>query len=129
MQVIWALALQHPLSAVTHEVTLLYIGQIQDSSLSCFAMGHTSSSMGSTYVLHWDNHFFRTSMEMVPIVQKRIGSHSSKEDWPGHAKGGRGHKDQQYDQRCCLLASLVDLTPRLHTNDQGRILSVHSHII
>ena len=45
MQVIQALALQHALAAVTHEVTLLYIGQIQGSSLSCLAVGHTSSSM------------------------------------------------------------------------------------
>ena len=45
MQVIWALAPQHPLAGVTHEVTLLYVGQIQDSSLSCFAVGDTSSSM------------------------------------------------------------------------------------
>ena len=45
MQVIWALALQHPLAAVAHEVTLVYVGQIQGSSLSCFAVGHTSSSM------------------------------------------------------------------------------------
>ena len=40
MQVIWALALQHPLVAVTHGVILMYIGQIQGLSLSCFAVGH-----------------------------------------------------------------------------------------
>ena len=39
MQVIWDPALQHPLAAVTHEVTLMK-KEIQDSSLSCFAVGH-----------------------------------------------------------------------------------------
>ena len=40
MQVIWVLVLQHPLAAVIHEVTHRYVGQIQDSSLSCFAVPH-----------------------------------------------------------------------------------------
>ena len=39
MQVIWALALQHPLAAVTHEVKLMYVGQIQGPSLSCLTVG------------------------------------------------------------------------------------------
>ena len=38
MQVICVLALQHPLAAVIHEVTLRYIGQMQETSLSCFAV-------------------------------------------------------------------------------------------
>ena len=45
MQVICTLALHHPQTAVSHEVTLRYVEQMQHSSLSCFAVGHTSSSM------------------------------------------------------------------------------------
>ena len=45
MQVICTLALHHPLTAVSHEVTLRYVEQMQHSSLSCFAVGHRSSSM------------------------------------------------------------------------------------
>ena len=43
MQVICTLALHHPLTAVSHEVTLRYAEQMQHSSLSCFAVGHTST--------------------------------------------------------------------------------------
>ena len=50
MQVIWALALQHSLAAVTHEVTLVYFGQIQGSSLSCFTVGRTLSSLVFLFV-------------------------------------------------------------------------------
>ena len=46
MQVICTLALHHPLTAVSHEVTLRYVEQMQHSSLSGFAVGNTSSSMG-----------------------------------------------------------------------------------
>ena len=42
MQVICTLALHHPLTAVSHEITLRYVEQMQHSSLSCFAVGHTS---------------------------------------------------------------------------------------
>ena len=48
MQVICTLALHHPLTAVSHEVTLRYVEQMQHSSLSCFAVGHTSSSVAPT---------------------------------------------------------------------------------
>ena len=43
MQVICTLALHHTLTDVSHEVT--YVEQMQHSSLFCFAVGHTSSSM------------------------------------------------------------------------------------
>ena len=45
MQIICTLALHHPLTAVSHEVTLRYVEQMQHLSLSCFAVGHTLSSM------------------------------------------------------------------------------------
>ena len=54
MQVICTLALHHPLTAVSHEVTLRYIEQMQHSSLSCFAVGHTSSSMAEAKSLTLD---------------------------------------------------------------------------
>ena len=50
MQVICTLALHHPLTAVSHEVTLRYVEQMQHSSLSCFAVGHTSSSMSQVHI-------------------------------------------------------------------------------
>ena len=63
MQVIWALALQHSSAAVTHEVSLMYVGQIQDSSTLLFHSGaHRAlwSSEGRTFVmrslnLSWKN--------------------------------------------------------------------------
>ena len=48
MQVICTLALHHPLTAVSHEVTFRYVEQMQHSSLSCFTVGDTSGSMART---------------------------------------------------------------------------------
>ena len=53
MQVISVLALQHPLAAVIHEVTLRYVGHMQETALPCFAVarGTHMSSMPFHYIL------------------------------------------------------------------------------
>ena len=53
MQVICTLALHHPLTAISHEVTLRYVEQMQDSSLSCFAVGLSNEGLGG----HWNFSF------------------------------------------------------------------------
>ena len=63
MQVICTLALHHPLTAVSHEVTPRYVEQMQHSSLSCSTVGHTLSSMSLT-----DNMFPSKFIKMYSIV-------------------------------------------------------------
>ena len=77
-------------------------------------------TFSNRFYMHGDHTIFIRVQKWFPGI---------KEYWPGHDRRDRGHKDQQDDQRCCLLSCLVVLTLRLHTNDQGRNLSVDGHRI
>ena len=53
MQVMWTLGLQHHPTAGTHKATSRYIGHMQETSLSCFAVVRVVTHTSSTIHTNW----------------------------------------------------------------------------